>query len=270
LIASAGGLLLDNLYRDNAFVRTTWLGNDAVTLFLVVPLLVLAMVFAGRGSLRAQLVWLGALDYMLYNYAFYLFGSAFNAFFLIYTALVGLSIFALIFGLASLDMSKISREFSRVPVKWIGGYFLFVALGLSLVYLAQSIGFILTGQLPSIVVISEHTTNVVFALDFTLLIPWLVIGAIWLVKRQPSPGDCRHPQCERTAVHPGVEREQHSGGAGGHLHHIAVALMGYIDPPGSDRQRLVLPPQILGGAQRWSLKNSRRGFVYFCIIIEGV
>ena len=77
-IASAGGLLLDNLYRDNAFVTTTWLGNDAVTLFLAVPILVAAMILAKRGSFRAQLIWMGALDYMLYNYAFYLFGAAFN------------------------------------------------------------------------------------------------------------------------------------------------------------------------------------------------
>jgi len=175
LVASAGGLLLDGLYRDNDFVRTTWLGNDAVTLFLAVPLLVAALFFAQRGGLKARLIWLGALDYMLYNYAFYLFGAAFNAFFLIYAALLGLSIFALIFGLASLDVSRVSREFSQsVPVMWIGSYFLFVALGLSLVYLRESIGYILNGQLPSIVTISEHPTSVVFALDFTLRSPgWL-------------------------------------------------------------------------------------------------
>jgi hypothetical protein len=72
-IASAGGLLLNGLYRDNAFVTTTWLGNDAVTLFLAVPLLVGSLFFSGRGSLKAQLIWMGALDYMLYNYAFYLY-----------------------------------------------------------------------------------------------------------------------------------------------------------------------------------------------------
>ena len=71
---------------------------------------------------------------MLYNYAFYLFGAAFNAFFLVYAALLALSIFALIFGLSSLDVEKLCRQFSpRTPVKWIGGYFLFVAVGLSLV-----------------------------------------------------------------------------------------------------------------------------------------
>ena len=192
-IASAGGLLLKGLYRDNAFVTTTWLGNDAVTLVLAVPILVAAMVLSNRdpkgfkkplGS--AQLVWMGMLDYMLYNYAFYLFGAAFNAFFLIYVALFGLSIFALIFGLANLDASGISRQFrERTPVKWIGGYFLFVVFGLGVVYLKQSIDFILTGQLPAIVTTSGHVTNMVYALDLTLLVPWLALGALWLMKRNP-------------------------------------------------------------------------------------
>lgn len=186
LIASAGGLLREDLYRDNTFVTTTWLGNDAVTLFLAIPILVAAMLFSQRGSLRAQLIWLGALDYMLYNYAFYLFGAAFNAFFLIYAALLGLSIFALIFGLVNLNVVEILQQFhARTPVKWIGGYFLFVAAGLSLIYVAQSITFIATGQLPAIVTITGHPTNVVFALDLTLLIPWLVVGAVWLIKRNP-------------------------------------------------------------------------------------
>lgn len=186
VLATAGGLFIKGVYRDNAFVTTTWLGNDTVTLFLAVPILLTAMAFGMRGSRMATLVWLGVLDYMLYNYAFYLFGASFNVFFLVYAALLALSIFALIFGLVGLDVATLSRQFSeKTPVKWIGGYFLFVAMGLSAVYLMQSIGFIFTRQLPAIVAISGHPTNVVFALDLTLLIPWLAVGAVWLMKRQP-------------------------------------------------------------------------------------
>lgn len=117
-LASASGLFLKGVYRDNAFVTTTWLGNDAVTLFLAVPILLAAMVFGMRGSRMAALVWLGVLDYMLYNYAFYLFGAAFNVYFLVYAALLALSIFALIFGLVGLDVTALSRQFSeKTPVK---------------------------------------------------------------------------------------------------------------------------------------------------------
>jgi hypothetical protein len=61
LIASLGGLLLDGLYRDTEFVKSTWFGNDIVTLVVAVPLLLSAVVMTARGSARAQLVWLGML-----------------------------------------------------------------------------------------------------------------------------------------------------------------------------------------------------------------
>jgi hypothetical protein len=196
LVVSAGGLVLKNLYHDNPFVTTTWRGNDLVTLFLALPILVMALIFTARGSLhpspkngggyKAQLVWFGAIDYMLYNYAFYLFGSAFNAFFLIYTVLLGLSIFVLIFGLVSLDVQLVSQQFSsRTPVRWIGGYFLFVAISLTLVYLMQSLGYVFTGQVPDIVINSGHPTNIVFALDLTLLIPWMALSGVWLIQHRP-------------------------------------------------------------------------------------
>ncbi|HLF89726.1 MAG TPA: hypothetical protein VI451_12310 [Anaerolineales bacterium] len=185
-LASAGGLLLKDLYRDNLFVTSAWKGNDIITLFVAVPILVAAMIFARRGSLKAQLVWMGALDYMLYNYAFYLFGAAFNWFFLLYVVLLGLSIFALILGLIDLDVNGISQQVrARTPVKWIAAYMSFVAVGLTVIYVSQSLGFIFTGEVPAIVERTGHPTSVVFALDLTLLVPFLALGAIWILGRKP-------------------------------------------------------------------------------------
>jgi hypothetical protein len=183
-IASAGGLLLNGLYRDNLFVTSAWKGNDVITLFVAIPLLVTAMIYAKRGSQRAILLWMGVLDYMLYNYAFYLFGAAFNWFFLIYTALLGLSIFALIFGLVTLDLNGIMQAVrDKMPIKWIAAYMLFVATGLTVIYVLQSLGFIFTGEVPAIVTRTGHPTSIVFALDLTLLVPFLVLGAFWLLRR---------------------------------------------------------------------------------------
>ena len=185
-IASVGGLFLGDLYRDNTFVNSLWGGNDLVTLVIAVPMLVAALILAIRGSHRAQLVWMAMLNYMLYNYAFYLFAAAFNWFFLIYVALFALSIYALIFGLVKIDVNRISQQFRvRTPVKRISGYMLFVAIGLSTVYFIQSLVFITTGQLPDIVVKTGHPTSIIFALDLSLLVPVFVLGAIWLWKRRP-------------------------------------------------------------------------------------
>ena len=96
LIASAGGLFWDGLYRDNMLVTAALRGNDLITLIVAVPGLLIALLITRRGSARAHLVGLGLLAYMLYNYVFYLYGAAFNRFFLLYAALVSLSIMALI------------------------------------------------------------------------------------------------------------------------------------------------------------------------------
>ena len=185
-VASAGGLFLDDLYRDNDFVTTLWGGNDLVTLVVAVPLLVGALILSRRGSYRALLVWLAMLNYMLYNFAFYLFGAAFNWFFLIYVALFTLSMLALIAGLVNIDANVISRSFrARTPVKLVSGYLLLVATGLSTLYLIDSLNFVATGKLPAIVVKVDHPTSVIFALDLSLLVPVFAIGAIWLWNRRP-------------------------------------------------------------------------------------
>lgn len=185
-VASAGGLLIGGLYRDNAFVASTWVGNDAVTLVVAVPLLIVLTSLAARGSLRAHLAWIGMLDYMLYNFAFYLFGAAFNAFFLVYAALLGLSVWALALALMALDVERVGRlSGPRTPVRAIAGYMLFVGVGLAFVYVMQWLGFATGGEVPLIVTNSGHPTNVVFALDLSIVIPVLIVGGLWIWRRRP-------------------------------------------------------------------------------------
>ena len=184
--ASATGLIVDGLYRDNDFVTATWRGADLVTLVVAVPVLVASLVLSMRGSRRGRLVWLGMLDYTLYTYAFYLFGAAFNRLFLVYAALVALSILALVFALPHLDVREIGENFrAGASVALVSGWMLLLAVGLGGLWIAQSLIFVATGDVPGSVEKTEHPTNVVFALDLTLLVPFLVLGAVWLGQRRP-------------------------------------------------------------------------------------
>jgi len=186
LLAAAGGLFLENVYRDNLLVTAGWHGNDMITLYIAVPLLIAALLLAKRGVVQAQFIWLGLLDYTLYNYAFYLFGAAFNRFFLMYVLLFTLSIFALLFSLPKIEIQTLSQRFhARTPVKWISGYMIFVAFGLSAIEVGQSLNFVFTGTIPPVLENVEHPTNVVFALDLSLVVPFFILGAIWLWKGHP-------------------------------------------------------------------------------------
>jgi hypothetical protein len=185
LIASAGGLFREDLYRDNTLVTAAFRGNDLITLVVAVPGLIVATLMARRGSARAQLIWMGLLAYMLYNYVFYLYGAAFNRFFLLYVALVALSLTALIVSVANLDVQAISQTFHpRTPVRWISGYMLLFALLLGGMWIAMSLSFVITRQVPTPITQTGHPTGVVFATDLTLLVPGLLAGGLLLWRRR--------------------------------------------------------------------------------------
>jgi hypothetical protein len=108
-IASGGGFWMRNLYYDNEFVKMAWHTNDIITLFVVVPLMIFPIFLAQKGSSRWFLILLGLLGYVFYNFAFYLFGAAFNVFFLIYVALVSLSACSLVLFLSQSNLKSIAK-----------------------------------------------------------------------------------------------------------------------------------------------------------------
>ena len=185
IIASAGGIFMEDLYRDNELIQAAWYGNDLVTLFVAIPMMVGGLGFSFRGSQRAQLIWIGTLWYMVYNYIFYLYGAAFNKFFLIYVVLFALSAYAFIFALIKIDVKGIGKKFNaHTPVKWISGYMLAFALLLGGLWIMLCISFIITGQVPQDILQTDHPTGVVYATDLALLMPATVLAAILLWKRQ--------------------------------------------------------------------------------------
>ncbi len=186
VLATGSGLLVEDLYQDNPYVNTVWKGNDLITLVVAVPALLLAMIYARRGSNWAEPAWMGMLAYMVYNYAFYLFGASYNKMFLAYTGLFALSIFGLVFGVPKINAKEVAGQFrKKLPVRWISGWLIFVAGGLTVVYLLQAFDYIRTGVVPEIIERTGHVTNVIPALDLSLMIPWYTLAAIWLWQKKP-------------------------------------------------------------------------------------
>ena len=177
-IASAGGLVIDDLYRDSHAIRITWICNDAVTMFVALPLLAICLWQTRKGSLRAKLVWMGLMAYMVYNYAFYLFGASFNPFFLLYTALFSLSVFALITGLSDSSLSEVKEKFSgSTPVRPISIFLAAISLPLAIVEVSQILSSLNSGKPPA-------APSLIYALDLSLIVPVSALAAIYLWKRK--------------------------------------------------------------------------------------
>lgn len=185
VIASAGGLLVDGLYRDGPWAREALRGGDLTTLAVAAPVLITSMMLARRGSRAAQAVWLGALAYSLYNYAYYVFGAEFNDIFVLHIVLFSLSIAALTLAVANIDTGPIAHRFGGVRgAKFIGGFLVVVGIVLGGLWLFLAIRFAVTGEL--IAGLPPDGVHLVFAIDTSLLVPALVISGFLLWRRTPQ------------------------------------------------------------------------------------
>ena len=187
VVAAVGGLAPGWLYRDNPLIAATFRGQDAVTLAVAVPLLVAGLVLERRRSRRGRLLWLGMLFYALYGYLFYVFGAAFNTFFLLYVVIVGLALYALLVSLPWIDLGRLGIDPGARTARVLGiTYLLVVATGLGALWTGMSISSLFSGTVPAPIVASGHPTGVVFAIDLVLIVPPMVIGAIGMIRRRPA------------------------------------------------------------------------------------
>ena len=155
--------------------------NDLVTLVLGLPLLAVSTWLAFRGSLRGRLLLTGTLGFFLYTYVSLAFLAAFNALFLVYTALYSLSLFAFILSMMSFDLETLPGRFSeRLPRGWIAGLLFFVGGFLLLAWLGRILPPILGNQTP---LLENATTMVIQAMDLGLVLPLAVLGGILLLRR---------------------------------------------------------------------------------------
>jgi len=183
-IATIGGLFFSETYRDNDFIKSIWFGNDAVTLFIVIPIMIASLFLLRQKSYRARLIWMGTLWYMIYNYIFYMYGAAFNKFFLIYVSIFTLSVYALILAFIGTNTKELAPKIKQnIPAKWISSFMIFFAAIIGGLWIAQSISFVITNQLPIGITQTDHPTGVVFATDLSLLVSTLIVGAILLWQR---------------------------------------------------------------------------------------
>lgn len=182
-LQAGAGLAFPQMYRDADWVKLTWLGNDAVTLLVAVPVSIGALLVARRGSLRAELVWAAMLAYTMYNYAFYLLGAVLTVLFPLYALLISGSLICFVALLGRLDVATLPERFAeQAPVRWIAGYLVFMGSGLAVAWLAQWAGHVFLGKEPSV---GEPAFRLIASLDLTLVVPYFLLGGVLLWQRRP-------------------------------------------------------------------------------------
>lgn len=106
------------MYRPDSATLPTFLGQDAITLLIVLPLLFASTCSARRGSGRGLLLWAAGLFYVAYSYSYYVLNPEFNWLYLAYIAIVAMSMYSCLYLLLATDAKRVAEQFdARTPVR---------------------------------------------------------------------------------------------------------------------------------------------------------
>jgi len=176
----------DGLYRhDTVFTAAGNTAVDAVVLSVGLPLLVTAWVQHRAGSQRATLLLTGVLGYLLYVYANYALGVAYNPLFLAYVTLLSACLLGLIAGVVEADRTALATVASDpdVPHRSLSWYLLTCAAVTAGVWLQPLLTALLQGRAPDL--LDVYTTPVTYALDLAVITPAAALAGLLVRRREP-------------------------------------------------------------------------------------
>jgi hypothetical protein len=181
-LAAAAGLAIPGLYVDAPNWVQQAQGTDLATLFLAVPVLVVGLWTASRGSSPGRLAVVAGLLYLVYNYAIFAFSVAMNPLTAVYITIFGLSLWSLLLaGRSAVEGAEAVT--GRLHRRAAGGLLVGVGVMFGLLWLAQIAGTSTTGILPPDLIKAGISSNPVYALDLAFFLPLSTIAGIGLVRR---------------------------------------------------------------------------------------
>lgn len=155
--------------------------QDIVNLAIVMPLMVFFAWRSMRGSAASYLVWLGFLTFTVYNYVIYTFSIHFGPLFLLWVAVLGGAIFALVGGALSLDAQAVAKALDFRKERLAAGFLMLTAVLFAFLWLSDIVPALVDGTAPTAATDVNLPTNPVHVLDLAFFLPAVAIvgGSLW-------------------------------------------------------------------------------------------
>ena len=187
-VASAGGILLKSVYaRETASWAAQGVAQDILNLAVAIPALLVSAWLLRRGSVRALLVWLGLLVYVIYSYLMYSFGVHFGTMFPVYVATLGVAFFTFFGSLLSVDRAGLAADFPPdMKIKPAAAYLMFSGVAFSALWLSDIVRALAAGMDPAGLAEAGLPVNFVHVEDLGFILPGMIVTGILLWKRKPA------------------------------------------------------------------------------------
>lgn len=177
LLSSLAGLVDQRVYeQETQNWATQARGQDLGNLVAVVVLLVAAARYR-KGSVRAGLVWLGTLLYLVYAFVVYAVAVHLNALFLVYVAVLGLSAWAIIFNVGRLRGQDVRHPKGRprTAAAWVVIVTGVLFAGL---WLSELVPALLTGEVPGSLAEAGLRVNPIHVIDLSMVLPGFILSGV--------------------------------------------------------------------------------------------
>lgn len=183
VFATVYGLFGTDLYiHDSISIVAQMMGQDLITLIVVVPLLLGSLYLISKNSLRGQLIWMGSLFYFIYSYASMSFLASYNQLFLVYVAIFSLALYTFLWQLVTLDVKNVKNNFTDGSINNVCAAFLIImGIMLAFMWLKMILESIITGNAP--ISLENYTTLVIQALDLGIIIPAAILTGYLLINK---------------------------------------------------------------------------------------
>jgi len=181
---SMTGLLYPEIYKA---ATPNWLtqsvGQDAIDLFLIVPLLIVGTLYSFAAVNRiAAYLWLGTLVYLVYTFLIYCFTVRFNPLFIPYCFVLGLSFFSVIWFFSG-DKKEFYGSRGNKVLGIVGVYFISVSVVFYSLWLAELVPATINDEIPGSIKEAGLLTNPVHVIDLSFFLPATFIAGILALRR---------------------------------------------------------------------------------------
>jgi len=178
LVSSILGIWLRIMIYPTPELLKTFVSNDVANLLIGLPILIISMAAAQRGSLVGLLCWPGALLYIFYNTLVYSLAMPFSPFFLIYPLQAIISAAGIILFIKHTAGEKIKgRLEGHLKEKFSG----IVLIGMGALFFVRALGVLITSIINQT---SLPGTELALQITDLIITPLWIVGGISLWRHQ--------------------------------------------------------------------------------------
>lgn len=178
------GIINPDVYRNSDSLAAQGQAQDLVTMLLVIPTLLISTWYMTQNSIKAKIIWLGAMLYLAYTYAIAAFQVNFNQLFLFYVIILACAFYSIIIGFFTIRQQEFHIH-ENAPRRVFSILAIVFAMAYYMLWLADDLPAVMNNTIPEAIIMDNIPTSAVHVLDMAFYLPLLLIGAVLLWQNKP-------------------------------------------------------------------------------------